>query len=94
MKDSLEGCTPRWIPQADAHSVLAGLQLELPWTLNLSPSTVSYPQLLEDVWFKCGGCQEGSLEGKQLDSCLQDWLVEARLGMPGFVQVCLGPGCS
>lgn len=97
MKDSLEGCSVRWIPQGDEHSVLAALQLKLPWPLNLSPSTVSHPQLLRDVWFKHRGktaARKVPWRGKRLDSCLLDWLVEARLGMPGFVQVCLGPGCS
>lgn len=77
-----------------AHSVLADLQLELHWTPNLSLHRQLYPQLFEDAWFRCGGCQEGSLEGKRLDSLPQDWLVEARLGMLGFVQTCLGLGCS
>lgn len=97
MKDSLEGCTARWIPQGDERSVLAGPQLKLPWLLNPSASAVSHPQLLGGVWFKCRGetaARKAPWRGKRVDPCLLDWLVEARLGMLGFVRVCLGPGCS
>lgn len=92
MKDNLEGCTPRWVPQGDTHSVLADLQLELPWTPNLSPSTVSYPQLLEDAWFRCGGCQEGSLEGKEAGLLPPGLAGGGKAGHAGVCASLPGPG--